>query len=101
MANFELAKRRNYTGLWVALAFGAGLMVGMLCKGGIGNNNGNMTNHYHWTDEDFPIPDVANEQGDPESCECGCGEESEDCECCAETEEEPETESEEDDAEAE
>ena len=78
MAKMELPKRRNYTGLWIALAFGTGLMVGMMCKGGFGNNNGNTTNHYHWTDEDFPIPDVEPEQlENEESCECCCEEEEE------------------------
>lgn len=67
--------RKNLTGLWLALAFGAGLTVGLICRGGFGCNNGNTINHYHWTEDDFPIPDVGT--GEPESCEC-CPEEKTD-----------------------
>lgn len=64
--------RNNHTGLKIFAAFCGGLALGLLMspiKNGIGNNSGNITNHYHWDDE---LSDCGCD-GD-----CGCGDE---CEC--------------------
>ena len=67
----DIRKRKSHTGLKLLAAFCVGVAVGFLCapaKNGIGNNNGNTTNHYHWSgDDEFPIPDSETETAELES----------------------------------
>lgn len=68
--------RNNHTGLKIFAAFCGGLALGLLMspiKNGIGNNSGNITNHYHWDDE---LSDCCGECECGEGCDCG-----EDCDC--------------------